>query len=299
MESVDRKDLSTEKQNPKSLDIDTQSIDQILRTINQEDQTIANKVNEAIGDISRAVELTTNAIQSGNRIFYIGAGTSGRLGVLDASEMPPTFSVSPKWFNGIIAGGDHALRNSIEGAEDKPEMAVKDLQKHNVSDGDIVIGISTSGAAKYVTSGIEFAKSLGAKTVYLICNEKPHISADVDVMIKIDTGPEVITGSTRMKAGTATKMVLNMISTTTMIQLGKVYGNLMVDLMAINDKLFDRGIRIIQQLTNVDYELAKSTLIEAEKSVKTAIVMIKKSCSKDDAKSLLDQQNGFLRKIIE
>tara|TARA_Y100001934_G_scaffold272129_1_gene359849 strand:+ start:85 stop:984 length:900 start_codon:yes stop_codon:yes gene_type:complete len=299
MESVDRKDLSTEKQNPKSLDIDTQSIDQILRTINQEDQSIANKVNQAIGDISRAVELTTNAIQSGNRIFYIGAGTSGRLGVLDASEMPPTFSVSPKWFNGIIAGGDHALRNSIEGAEDKPEMAVLDLQKHNVSDNDIVIGISTSGAAKYVTSGIEFAKSLGAKTVYLICNEKPHISADVDVMIKIDTGPEVITGSTRMKAGTATKMVLNMISTTTMIQLGKVYGNLMVDLMAINDKLFDRGIRIIQQLTNVDYELAKSTLIEAEKSVKTAIVMIKKSCSKDDAKSLLDQQNGFLRKIIE
>ncbi len=299
MESVDRKDLSTEKQNPKSLDIDTQSIDQILRTINQEDQSIANKVNQAIGDISRVVELTTNAIQSGNRIFYIGAGTSGRLGVLDASEMPPTFSVSPKWFNGIIAGGDHALRNSIEGAEDKPEMAVKDLQKHNVSDGDIVIGISTSGAAKYVTSGIEFAKSLGAKTVYLICNEKPHISADVDVMIKIDTGPEVITGSTRMKAGTATKMVLNMISTTTMIQLGKVYGNLMVDLMAINDKLFDRGIRIIQQLTNVDYEIAKSTLIEAEKSVKTAIVMIKKSCSKDDAKSLLDQQNGLLRKIIE
>ena len=299
MESVDRKDLSTEKQNPKSLDIDTQSIDQILRTINQEDQSIANKVNQAIGDISRAVELTTNAIQSGNRIFYIGAGTSGRLGVLDASEMPPTFSVSPKWFNGIIAGGDHALRNSIEGAEDKPEMAVLDLQKHNVSDNDIVIGISTSGAAKYVTSGIEFAKSLGAKTVYLICNEKPHISADVDVMIKIDTGPEVITGSTRMKAGTATKMVLNMISTTTMIQLGKVYGNLMVDLMAINDKLFDRGIRIIQQLTNVDYEIAKSTLIEAEKSVKTAIVMIKKSCSKDDAKSLLDQQNGLLRKIIE
>ena len=147
MESVDRKDLSTEKQNPKSLDIDIQSIDQILRTINQEDQTIANKVNEVIGDISRAVELTTNAIQSGNRIFYIGAGTSGRLGVLDASEMPPTFSVSPKWFNGIIAGGDHALRNSIEGAEDKPEMAVKDLQKHNVADGDIVFGISTSGAA--------------------------------------------------------------------------------------------------------------------------------------------------------
>ena len=299
MESVDRKDLSTEKQNPKSLDIDIQSIDQILRTINQEDQTIANKVNEVIGDISRAVELTTNAIQSGNQIFYIGAGTSGRLGVLDASEMPPTFSVSPKWFNGIIAGGDHALRNSIEGAEDKPEMAVLDLKKYGISDGDVIVGISTSGAAKYVTSGIEFAKSFGAKTVYLICNEKPHISADVDVMIKVNTGPEVITGSTRMKAGTATKMILNMISTATMIQLGKVHGNLMVDLMAINDKLVDRGIRIIQQLTGVDYETAKLKLIEADKSVKIAIVMIKKSCPKNDAINLLDKENGFLRKVIE
>ena len=299
MESVDRKDLSTEKQNPKSLDIDIQSIDQILRTINKEDQTIANKVNEAIGDISRAVELTTNAIQSGNRIFYIGAGTSGRLGVLDASEMPPTFSVSPKWFNGIIAGGDHALRNSIEGAEDKPEMAVLDLKKYGISDGDVIVGISTSGAAKYVTSGIEFAKSFGSKTVYLICNEKPHISADVDVMIKVNTGPEVITGSTRMKAGTATKMILNMISTATMIQLGKVHGNLMVDLMAINDKLVDRGIRIIQQLTGVNYETAKLKLIEADKSVKIAIVMIKKSCPKNDAINLLDKENGFLRKVIE
>ena len=299
MEAADRKDLSTEKQNPKSFDIDTQSVDQILKIINQEDQTVANKVNEVINDISKVVKLTTNAIQSGNRIYYIGAGTSGRLGVLDASEMPPTFSVPSKWFNGIIAGGDNALRNSIEGAEDKPEMAVLDLQKHNVSDGDIVIGISTSGAAKYVTSGIEFAKSLGAKTVYLICNEKPHISADVDVMIKVNTGPEVITGSTRMKAGTATKMILNMISTATMIQLGKVHGNLMVDLMAINDKLVDRGIRIIQQLTGVDYETAKLKLIESDKSVKIAIVMIKKSCLKNDAINLLDKENGFLRKVIE
>lgn len=299
MEAADRKDLSTEKQNPKSFDIDNQSVDQILKTINQEDQTVANKVNEVIDDISKVVQLTTNAIQSGNRIYYIGAGTSGRLGVLDASEMPPTFSVPSKWFNGIIAGGDNALRNSIEGAEDKPEMAVLDLKKYGISDGDVIIGISTSGAAKYVSSGIEFAKSLGAKTVYLICNEKPHISVDVDVMIKIDTGPEVITGSTRMKAGTATKMVLNMISTATMIQLGKVHGNLMVDLMAINDKLFDRGIRIIQKLTNVDYEIAKSKLIESEKSVKTAIVMINKSCSKDDAINLLDKQSGFLRNVIE
>ena len=299
MEAADRKDLSTEKQNPKSFDIDTQSIDQILKIINQEDQTVAYKVNEAIDDISKVVQLTTNAIQSGNRIYYIGAGTSGRLGVLDASEMPPTFSVPSKWFNGIIAGGDNALRNSVEGAEDKPEMAVLDLKKYGISDGDVIVGISTSGAAKYVQSAIKFAKSLGAKTVYLICNDKPYLPADVDVMIKVNTGPEVITGSTRMKAGTATKMILNMISTATMIQLGKVHGNLMVDLMAINDKLVDRGIRIIQQLTGVDYETAKLKLIEADKSVKTAIVMIKKSCLKNDAINLLDKENGFLRKVIE
>ena len=213
--------------------------------------------------------------------------------------MPPTFSVPSKWFNGIIAGGDNALRNSIEGAEDKPEMAVLDLKKYGISDGDVIVGISTSGAAKYVTSGIEFAKSFGAKTVYLICNDKPHLPADVDVMIKVNTGPEVITGSTRMKAGTATKMILNMISTATMIQLGKVHGNLMVDLMAINDKLVDRGIRIIQQLTGVNYETAKLKLIEADKSVKIAIVMIKKSCPKNDAINLLDKENGFLRKVIE
>ena len=298
MESVDRKDLSTEQQNQNSVDIDNKSISEILHIINQEDKTIADKVANAIDDISRTVELTTAAIRSSNKVYYLGAGTSGRLGVLDASEMPPTYSVPPDWFNGIIAGGDKALRNSIEGAEDKPEMAIKDLKGNSLQSGDVLIGISTSGAARYVQSAINYAKSIGAKTVYLICNQTPHLTANTDVEIKIDTGPEVITGSTRMKGGSATKMVLNMISTATMVQLGKVYGNLMVDLMTVNDKLIDRGLRIIQDLTGASHDIAKLKLSESDNSVKVAVVMIKKSCSKEDALNMLEQENGFLRRVI-
>ena len=298
MESVDRKDLSTEKQNQNSVDIDNKSISEILHIINEEDKTIGDKVAGVIDDISRTVELTTDAIRSGKKVYYLGAGTSGRLGVLDASEMPPTYSVPSDWFNGIIAGGDKALRNSIEGAEDKPEMAEKDLQETSLQNGDVLIGISTSGAARYVQSAINYAKSIGAKTVYLICNQTPHLAANTDVEIKVDTGPEVITGSTRMKAGTATKMVLNMISTATMVQLGKVYGNLMIDLMTVNDKLIDRGLRIIQDITGATYNVAKSKLSESDNSVKVAVVMIKKSCSKEDALNMLEQENGFLRRVI-
>ena len=298
MESVDRKDLSTEKQNQNSVDIDNKSISEVLHIINQEDKIIADKVANAIDDISRTVELTTDAIRSGNKVYYLGAGTSGRLGVLDASEMPPTYSVPSDWFNGIIAGGDKALRNSIEGAEDKPEIALKDLKEASLQSGDILIGISTSGAARYVQSAINYAKSIGVKTVYLICNQTPHLAANTDVEIKIDTGPEVITGSTRMKGGSATKMVLNMISTATMVQLGKVYGNLMVDLMTVNDKLIDRGLRIIQDLTGASHDIAKLKLSESDNSVKVAVVMIKKSCSKKDALNMLEQENGFLRRVI-
>ena len=299
METVDRKDLSTEKHNLNSLDFDNKSISEILHIINQEDRTIADKVAGAIDDISQTVQLTTKAIRSGNKIYYIGAGTSGRLGVLDASEMPPTFSVPSDWFNGIIAGGDEALRNSIEGAEDKPEMAIKDLKEYPLEFGDVLIGISTSGAAKYVQSAINYAKSINAKTVYLICNKHPHFAANADIVIKVDTGPEVITGSTRMKAGTATKMVLNMISTTTMVQLGKVYGNLMVDLMTVNDKLKDRGVRIIKEVTGVSDDVAESKLVEAGNSVKTAMVMIQKSSSKDDALIMLEQADGILRRVLK
>ena len=299
MEIKDRKNLSTEQENVHSTAIDDKTTFEILQIINSEDQTIAEKVNEAISEIEKAVDLTLSAIQNGNRVIYVGAGTSGRLGVLDASEIPPTYSVPKDWFNGIVAGGDNALRNSIEGVEDQPEAAISDLRLFGLNSGDVIIGISASGAAQYVKSAIEYGNSINAKTVYLICNAKPFLSVVANVLIKVNTGPEVITGSTRMKAGTATKMVLNMISTATMVRLGKVYGNLMVDLMAVNDKLLDRGTRIIVKLTDVDYETAKLKLLESDKSVKTAVVMIKKNYNKADAIVLLDKNSGSLKKVIE
>lgn len=299
MESTERKHLSTEQQNIHSLDIDSQSITEILETINQADRSIAGKVGEALPEIAQVVEMTTAAIRNGHCVVYVGAGTSGRLGVLDASEMPPTYSVPADWFNGIIAGGDAALRRSIEGAEDKPEDAIRDLKIFGLMEGDVVIGISTSGAAAYVRSALEFGQSIGAKTVYFICNPKPYLSTAADVVIRVDVGPEVITGSTRMKSGTATKLVLNMISTATMVRLGKVYGNLMVDLMAVNNKLVDRGSRIIQQLTGLTYDEAQKKLFEADKSVKNAVVMVKRGCDKEKARKLLDEAGGFLRKVID
>lgn len=293
-----RGNLLTEQQNTSSTHIDDKSITEILEMINREDQTIAANTAVTIPEIANAVELTTTAIMSGNRIIYIGAGTSGRLGVLDAAEMPPTFSASPNWFNSIIAGGDDALRRSIEGAEDKPEEAVKDLNAFGLTKGDVLIGISTSGAAAYVRQALSYASEIGCGTVYLICTPKPYFETNADVVIKVETGPEVITGSTRMKAGTATKLVLNMISTTTMIRLGKVYGNLMVDLMAVNDKLVDRGTRIICQLTGLDHEAAQKALYSADKSVKIAVVMIVKNCSMNDAEKYLVDVKGFLREVI-
>jgi N-acetylmuramic acid 6-phosphate etherase len=298
MDSIKRKNLSTEKQNINSQAIDSKSIAEILHIINSEDQRLSDEVKKAIPEIEQTILLTRDAIKNGHRIYYIGAGTSGRLGVLDASEIPPTFSAPNHFFNGIIAGGDKALRNSIEGVEDESETAINDLQLVNLKANDVIIGISASGAAKYVKSALDYGISIGAKTVYLICNSEPFLPVNSDIIIKINTGPEVITGSTRMKAGTATKMVLNMISTTTMIQLGKVYDNLMIDLMAVNEKLIDRGTRIIVQLTGVDYQLANSKLLVADKSVKTAIVMIKYNCSKEDALMKLNKCDGFLRKLL-
>ena len=299
MDSIERKDLNTEGQNFNSKNIDELSVMEILEVINQEDKLIADKVADAMSDIEKTIRVCTDSIKSGGSIFYIGAGTSGRLGVLDASEIPPTFSAPPDLFKGLIAGGDQALRKSIEGAEDNPKQAVVDLKAANLQPGDVLIGISTSGAARYVQSALQYAKSIGAKTIYLICNKTPFLEANTDVIISIDTGAEIITGSTRMKAGTATKMVLNMISTTCMIKFGKVYSNLMVDLMAVNEKLIDRGIRIINQLTKLDYEKAKKVLLKADMSVKTAIVMIHHSCELEKAKRIIEENNGNLRKIIQ
>ena len=198
MDSIKRKNLNTEKQNINSQGLDSKSISETLHIINSEDQTLSDKVKEAIPEIEQTVLITTDAIRNGNRIYYVGAGTSGRLGVLDASEIPPTFSSPNYFFNGIIAGGDKALRQSIEGVEDQSETAIKDLKLVNIKANDIIIGISASGAAKYVKASLDYAKSIGAKTVYLICNHKPFLSVNSDIIIRINTGPEVIAGSTRM-----------------------------------------------------------------------------------------------------
>ena len=294
-----RETLNTEQQNKNSLEIDQFSVLKILETINYEDQTIATAVKKVLPDVEVVVSFAKKSLDSGGRVFYIGAGTSGRLGVLDASECPPTYSVPSDWFIGLIAGGDDALRQSIEGAEDDQFQAEEDLEKYNISSNDLLIGISCSGAAKYVISALEYAKKKSAKTVYLITNPVPYLSTSVDKVIAVDTGPEIVAGSTRMKAGTATKMILNMISTTTMISMGKVYGNLMVDLMAVNEKLVDRGARIIKKITGESYEKSLEALINADKSVKIAIVMIVKSCDAIEAKNLLDNANGMLRKVIK
>jgi len=294
-----RSNLTTEKQNPSSELIDSKSTEEILHIINSEDETVAHAVKKAIPQVSKTISFCVFAIKNGNRIIYVGAGTSGRLGVLDASEIPPTFSAPSEWFTGVIAGGEKALKKSVEGAEDIPENGIQDLQIAGITEGDVVIGVSTSGAAIYVKSALEYAQKIGAKTCYITCNPEPFYRVPADSIIKIETGSEIITGSTRMKAGTATKMVLNMISTTTMIKLGKVYGNLMVDLMAVNEKLMDRATRIISQLTNTDYESAYQKLIESDKSVKRAIIMIKKNCSSDQAELKLKKAEGFLGKVLK
>ena len=292
-------ELNTEKKNDASSSIDSMSVKNILKTINEEDSKILDAVRLAIPQIEKTVKLTLNSIKNGGRVFYIGAGTSGRLGVLDASEIPPTFSAPTEYFNGIIAGGDNALRNSIEGAEDQTKNAINDLKSYSINKSDTIIGISCSGAASYVISALEYARELNAKTIYLITNPNPFKNTKVDVMIQANTGPEIITGSTRMKAGTATKLILNMISTTTMIKLGKVYGNLMIDLKTVNKKLIDRGTRIISEITGLDYDRAKDRLVAAENSVKSAIVMEEFKCNLEEAKGMLENVDGFLHRLIE
>ena len=297
-EKLDREQLSTEQQNVHSLDLDFRSVAEILTIINIEDAGVAEAVHKVLPEVEKAVELAVEVIKGEHRVFYVGAGTSGRLGVLDASECPPTFSAPPEWFSGIIAGGREALTNSIEGAEDNLEDAVRDLDEAGMTAGDLVVGIASSSTTPYVLRAMEYGRESGCGTVFLICNPAPLVQVDVDVLIPVDVGQEVITGSTRMKSGTATKLVLNMISTATMVRLGKVYGNLMVDLKAVNEKLVDRGTRIISKLTSLPYEESHKLLQEAEMEVKAAVVMHARSCNYDEAKILLEEQSGFLRPFL-
>ena len=289
--------LLTEQRLLASGDLDAGSIGNTLGIINDADSGITRAIGNQIKPIGRVVEMVVKSLESGGRLIYLGAGTSGRLGVLDASECPPTFNSDPDQVIGIIAGGDSALRKSSEHKEDDPAGVHRQLDELGVDSKDTVIGIAAGGTTPFVLGGVEHAKSLGASTGLLTCTpiERPSWC---DVLIAVETGPEVLTGSTRMKAGTATKMVLNMITTGAMVHSGKVYGHLMVDMRATNDKLRDRAARIISQITGIDRNASFELLDGAEGSVKPALVMHAKGLSLDQANELLAQHHGRLRPIL-
>lgn len=293
------KDLVTESRLPESSRLDRLTTRQILNLINKEDHKVAPAVRKTIPQIEKAVDLLVESFKSCGRLFYIGAGTSGRLGVLDASECPPTFGTKPSMVTGIIAGGRRTLVRSREGIEDDRESAGLDVRKHGVRKGDVVVGIATSWRTPYTLEGVREAKKLGAKTVYLCCTPVLKFPFKIDVLINPVVGPEVLTGSTRMKAGTATKLILNMLTTTTMVRLGKTYGNRMVDLQAKSEKLVERSKRILMEVTGVSYRQAATSLEESHGEVKTAIVMILKQVDYTEAKKLLKKADGFVWKALE
>lgn len=289
----------TEQRNPRTADIDLASAIEIVDLVNAEDQLVAVAVHAQREQIARAVTMAEDTLRAGGRLFYVGAGTSGRLGVLDATEIPPTFGAPPGLVQGIIAGGHAALTRSQEGAEDLVGSAREDLRAAGVGASDFVIGIAASGSTPYVRAALEHAKSVQAVTAIIACSPPPPATlAAADVAIVAVTGPEVVTGSTRMKAGTATKMILNTISTGAMIRLGKTWGNLMVDLMATNDKLKDRSERIVAETCELSRTAARAALVEASGSVKVAIVMQKLRVPLSEARAALDAAAGNIRKVV-
>ena len=292
-------DLVTEQRNPRSLNLDRLDPTAVLRLINAEDRTVPQAVAREIPRIAKAVELVVSAFKKGGRLFYVGAGTSGRLGVLDAAECPPTFGTDPKMVQGIIAGGYKALVRSQEGSEDRREEGRDAVRKHGITKKDVVCGIAASRRTPFVLSALEEAKRIGARTIYLTCNPSSKVPLPrVDVLIAPVVGPEVVTGSTRMKAGTATKLVLNMLTTAAMVRMGKTYGNLMVDLRATSQKLVERSKRVIMIVTGCDYETAERLLKQAEGHVKTAIVMQEAGCSFPKAQGRLAKAKGFVKEAV-
>jgi N-acetylmuramic acid 6-phosphate etherase len=291
--------LTTEQNNPESVAIDQMDPIQIAMLMNREDLKVVAAVERVLPDIARAIEMVTERVQAGGRLIYIGAGTSGRLGVLDASECPPTFNTPPALVVGLIAGGHRALTNAIEGAEDNRQAGEEDLRGVELDAKDVVCGIATSGRTPYVLGGLAYARSLGAATLGVTCNAVSELSEVSDVLIAPVVGPEILSGSTRLKAGTATKMVLNMISTGTMIRIGKTYGNWMVDLRATNVKLKDRSIRIVSGITGLDRERAESLLARCDGEVKTAIVSQALGVEKIEAQERLKAAAGRLRTAIQ
>ena len=290
--------LATEQRNSNSEFIDTAKAKEIVQIINAEDKQVADLVGEKTSEIAAAVELVKEAISNGGRLLYFGAGTSGRLGVLDAAECPPTFGVTPDVVQGYIAGGKEAMFVAQEGAEDFEENGAEDIKKAQVKDIDIVCGLAASGRTPYVHGALKEASRIGAKTIFIVTVPKSQVNVFADILIDVPVGPEVIMGSTRMKSATAQKMVLNMITTGAMIRLGKVYENVMVDLMLTNEKLHERAKRIIMMLTEASYEQAEDALQVSEGNVKTAITMLLLDISREEAKSLLDSNQGFLRNVL-
>lgn len=291
--------LGTEKPNPKSAGIDRLSAIEICTIINNEDKTVAAAVREEIAQIARTAEKAAETLKKGGRLFYIGAGTSGRLGVLDAAECPPTFGTDPSQVIGVIAGGRDTLVRSAEGVEDKAVDASRDLQGLNFSSSDMLIGLAASIKTPYTVAAIKYAKEMGAVTTLIVCNRADDLEVRPDILIQLEVGPEVITGSTRMKSGTAQKMALNMISTTAMILLGKCYGNVMVDLRSSSDKLAARSHKILIDLLNIDYEQADRLLRETAGSVKLAIAMQRLGVGLPEAEKRLAEVDGFLWKLLD
>ncbi|WP_280262351.1 N-acetylmuramic acid 6-phosphate etherase [Nocardia wallacei] len=291
-------ELATETANPRSANLDSMPVETLLRTMNAEDSRVASAVAQAIPSIARAVEAIVAARERGGRLIYAGAGTSGRLGVLDASECPPTFGSDPGEVLGVIAGGPQALTEAVEGAEDDAAGAGRDLAALGLTPADVVVALAASGRTPYAVGALDSARAVGATAVAISCNRPAELSAHADIAIEIDTGPEVLTGSTRLKAGTAQKLVCNMLSTAVMVRAGKVYGNLMVDLHPSNTKLVDRARRIIAEATGVDFDTAATLLDAADGQAKTAIVMQLAGVDAARARGMLTDAHGFVRDAV-
>ena len=291
--------LTTEARNPASAAMDTFSAAEIVKVMNDEDARVAAAVAAEAGAIAQAIDVIADALQRGGRLVYLGAGTSGRLGVLDASECPPTFNTPPEMVVGLIAGGPGALTRSVEGAEDMPEQGEHDLREIGFSSKDVLVGLATSGRTPYVLGGTRYARRIGAFTIGLCCNPDSELHSCAELIVMPVVGPEVVSGSTRLKAGTATKMVLNMLTTGVMVRLGKTYGNLMVDLRATNSKLTTRSQRIVSEMTGLEADAAAQLLVESAGEVKTAIVAHRCSVSPEIARVTLHRVEGQLRRALE
>jgi N-acetylmuramic acid 6-phosphate etherase len=291
--------LPTEERNPASMDIDQHTTEDILRIINHEDQKVPSAVAKEIPQIAKVVDLVTEALKKGGRLIYVGTGSSGRLGVLDASECPPTYSVSPELVQGVIAGGVEALYKSVEASEDNQKAGAAAMKRRRLSCNDVVAGIAASGRTPYTVGAMKYGKTIGAKVISITCNPNSEMAEIADISIAPVVGPEVVTGSTRMKSGTAQKLVLNMITTSTMIKLGYVYSNLMINVQMGNSKLRERGRRIIMSATGVDYKAADQALEKAKGDIKVAIVMLQRGESHKVALQRLKRLNMNLRAALK